>query len=78
MLKKYISKDWAILDSSCGYGNFFEIFKENLRIGNDIDDVALSVAKKRFPDVKFYNDNALKKINRKKFGIRESQKLCIV
>lgn len=78
MLKKYISKDWAILDSSCGYGNFFEIFKENLRIGNDIDDVALSVAKKRFPDVKFYNDNALKKIDRKKFGIRESQKLCIV
>ena len=78
MLKKHISKDWAILDSSCGYGNFFEIFNENLRIGNDIDDVALSVAKKRFPDVKFYNDNALKEIDRKKFGIRESQKLCIV
>jgi hypothetical protein len=71
----------VVLEPACGYGAFFaEKFpQENVRfIGADIDSIALSVASKKFSNVKFKKINMLSKISRSKFGIRESEKLAIV
>lgn len=75
------SSDWAVLDSSCGYGAFFtisEFFPNAKFIGNDTDVVAVEKCKKAFPNVKMFNENALKNINRANFDIQNGEKLIVV
>ncbi|KGI55267.1 Eco57I restriction-modification methylase domain-containing protein [Campylobacter sp. MIT 97-5078] len=75
-------KDYILLDSSCGYGNFLQLdgFKQN--IGADIDSIALSKAKAYFKDSYmnplFIHTNSLQNVSREKFNILESDKLIII
>ena len=65
-----IDDSYTILDSSCGYGAFFELsqfFKNNKYIGNDIDSKAIEMIPRAFPFVKLFNKNSLFNVNRKQF-----------
>lgn len=75
-------KNYVLLDSSCGYGNLLDtniIFRK--RIGADIDEYALNIAKRRFSEeknVKLFQNNSLINADRNKFGISQRDKLFIV
>lgn len=76
-----IDDSYFILDSSCGYGAFFELsefFSGNRFIGNDIDSQAIKIISDYFPSVKLYNKNSLLNVNRKQFDIPDNAKLIIV
>ena len=47
-IKPYINKDTIILDPACGYGDF--LYKQTIakKIGNDIDETAINIAKTKF------------------------------
>ena len=75
------SSQYELLDSSCGYGNFFygiEKYSFKRICGMDIDKKAIKVAKNNFPYINFYHNNALKDVTRKKFGIDTNSQLIIV
>lgn len=87
--KKYINIVWqkitpfideksVILDSSCGYGNFFDYNCIAKLIANDIDPIASKKTKENFPNLKTHNRNALKNVSRDMFGIKQNEKLIII
>lgn len=91
--KKYVSLvgDWlvrhgissgnAILDSSCGYGAFFELresLPENRFLGNDADEIAVKTVREIFPGVETFHENALSCVSREKFGVRKGESLVVV
>lgn len=64
---------FTLLDSSCGYGDFFV---RNLKyIGADIDEVALQSVPN---NVKKFHGNSLENLNRDKFKISSKEKLIII
>lgn len=78
-----IGKGWTIADLSCGYGAFFELadvegLHECRYIGNDIDHEAVEQARKLFPNVQWFEHNALADVTRAKFGIRDEERLVVV
>lgn len=76
-----IDNSYTILDSSCGYGAFFELsqlFAENKYVGNDIDSKAIKMIPSAFPFVRLFNLNALVNVCRKQFEIGDKEKLIIV
>lgn len=71
----------VVLDSSCGYGAFFSVpfpQKDVRFIGADIDGAALDVASANFSRVHFFQENALKNVSRKKYGISDEERLAVV
>jgi len=81
-IKKFLDNNSVILDSSCGYGNFFDIdidLNLNLdKIANDIDTVASTITKKNFKNIIVFNKNSLKNVSRKMFNIEQNKKLVII
>ena len=76
-----LAKNCVVLDPSCGYGAFFaltDMFPQNLFIGNDIDQAAVSQATADFPHVKFFCQNALCNVRREMYGIADDAKLIVV
>jgi hypothetical protein len=78
LILPYINEDFVILDSSCGYGNFFQNSVLNRQIGSDIDKQALEIAKKHHPKIEIYHKNALTEITRETYKIKNEEKLCII
>lgn len=90
MLKKYIdSKDYVLLDSSCGSGNFLQsqaIIKSGFAkdsfskiIGADIDKMALHIAKRTLDSkVILLHKNALHNVTREHFNLTQTDRLIIV
>ena len=81
ILQKNVSNinDHVILDSSCGYGSF--LAKKNIAkklIGADIDEKAISEAKKRNQDVNFTCQNSLMSVCRKNLKINNEEKLIVI
>jgi hypothetical protein len=76
-IEPYVSNDSVVLDTSCGYGNFFEHEKKCIKKANDIDKTACDIIKKRFNDIEVFNVNALKNVSRKQFNI-EKENLIII
>lgn len=83
-LKKYgINETWTIADLSCGYGAFFDLsgmanFAHCRFIGNDIDVKAISTARKMFPSIEFFVQNALCGVSRSKFKLGVNERIVIV
>jgi hypothetical protein len=79
-IEKYLTNETVVLDSSCGYGNFFSIdaYRKVEKIGNDIDEVAHNTTKQNFKDLKVFNKNALKGISRDMFEIGKDKHLVII
>ena len=76
-----LSSGRAVLDSSCGYGAFFELRESlpgNRYLGNDTDEVALRTVQRFFPEVETFCENALFDVSRKKFGVRNGESLVVV
>jgi Methyltransferase small domain len=72
-------EEFTILDSSCGYGSF--LAKKNIAkklIGADIDEKAISEAKKRIDDVNFIYQNSLVNVFRKNMAIEDNEKLIAI
>jgi len=78
-IEPHIDDDFIVLDTSCGYGNFLQKkSNNNKKIGNDIDEVAISSSYKNIDDACLFNHNALSEVSRRKYKINENDKLCIV
>lgn len=72
-------EDFTILDSSCGYGSF--LAKKNIAkrlVGADIDEKAVSEAKKRINNVDFICQNSLVSVCRKNLTIKNNEKLIAI
>lgn len=67
--------DFLLLDSSCGYGDFFIDSDVYEYLGADIDSKALG---KVASHIHTLQTNSLESVSRKKFGIQDSQKLIII
>lgn len=79
-IKEFIDKETVVLDSSCGYGNFFRIDNNSKvhKVANDIDNIACKVMKDNFQNIKVFNKNALEDVSREMFKIKKDKKLIIV
>lgn len=76
-----VNSSYTFLDSSCGYGAFFQLkhaFGKNKFIGNDIDSTAVNNASMLYPGIHFYNKNALYKVDRSEFGITTTEPLIVI
>ncbi|MCD8213434.1 MAG: SAM-dependent methyltransferase [Campylobacter sp.] len=74
MLEKYVNlSDFKLLDSSCGYGDFF--IKDLDYIGADIDEGAL---KKVSSKARIFQTNSLLNLSREKFALSQNDKLVII
>ena len=78
--KLQLDESYVIIDTSCGYGAFFRLqsfFPNNRYVGNDLDTVAVEMAKRNFPFIEAFNINALNNVHRSMFNL-EDEKICIV
>lgn len=73
LLEKNIQniKEYFILDTSCGYGSFL---RGDKAIGADIDDKAILVAKKNFPQFTYFHQNSLSNISRDQYNLSHQEK----
>ncbi|MDD2753786.1 MAG: N-6 DNA methylase [Candidatus Portnoybacteria bacterium] len=72
-------KDFSILDSSCGYGSF--LIRNNIvkrLIGADIDQKAISEAKKIISGVDFICQNSLLNVSRSSLMIKNDEKIITI
>lgn len=78
LLQRYIGdlSSYVLLDSSCGYGDFF--IKNLNYIGADIDEIALNRLQSKVKNAKTLCTNSLHKVSRAKFSIKDEQKLIII
>lgn len=73
------SRKYVLLDSSCGYGNFLgynALFKD--KIGADIDEKAIEIAKSHFRACKWFHSNSLQNVSRQKFHLTQNEPLIII
>jgi len=74
----FLTKKSLVLDSSCGYGNFFNYNIDCQKLANDIDTIAIKQTKLKFPNIKIFNKNALLNVNRNMFNISIKNSLIII
>ncbi len=77
-IKSHIDKKTVIFDPACGYGIFLTKQTVAKKIGNDIDETALEIAKSNARDVIYYKHNFLKVFDRAAYGIDKNEKLIII
>lgn len=72
-------KDYTLIDTSCGYGSFFQEtdlpFK---KIGADIDETAIKKAGNSNLDISFFCQNSLLNVSRKQYKLSSEDKIIIV
>ena len=78
MIEPYLRSQTTVIDSACGYGDFLKNCGQSITIGCDIDETAISVAKKNNDEVRFFQTNALCDVSRAKFGIPQQSDLIVV
>ncbi len=81
ILKKNIdnTKDFVILDSSCGYGSFLTKNKIAKRlVGADVDRSAISEARKKISNVEFICQNSLSNVSRQNLSIKNEEKIIVL
>jgi hypothetical protein len=78
MIKPFLNSKSIVLDSSCGYGNFFDYEINCQKKANDIDLIATNQTKANFPEIDVYNKNALSKVDREMFNISDNNELIII
>ena len=78
MIASYLNSQTTVIDSACGYGDFLKDRGQAITIGCDIDETAISVAKKNNDDFRFFQTNALCKVSKEKFGIPQQSYLIVV
>lgn len=72
--------EYTILDSSCGYGSFFDhsSVKNNRKIGADTDEIATKNAKNNIIGLEVIKHNSLMCLSRDRYNLAENEKLIIV
>ena len=80
MIAPYVNSQTTVIDSACGYGDFLKDCGQAITIGCDIDETAISVAKKNNEKnkVRFFQTNALGDVSRAKFSIPQQSDLIVV
>ncbi len=73
----FFNSQSIVLDSSCGYGNFFNYKINCQRKANDIDLIAVKQTKRNFPEIEVFNKNALLNVNREMFNISNNNLIII-
>ncbi len=77
-IQPFLNSKSVVLDSSCGYGNFFNYEVICQKKANDIDLTAVHYTKKFFPDIEIFNKNALLNVNGDMFNISKDDDLIII
>lgn len=70
--------DYSLVDTSCGYGSFLQTKDYKRVIGADIDEQAISEARKENKNAELTVSNSLKNISRGSLGLDEKDKLIII
>jgi len=78
MIKPFLNYKSIVLDSSCGYGNFFDYQINYPKKANDIDVIATNQTKNNFPEIDVYSKNALLNVDRKMFDISDNNELIVI
>lgn len=78
MIKPFLNDKSVVLDSSCGYGNFFDYEINCFKKANDIDVIATHQTKINFPEIEVSNKNALLNVSRDMFNISANDELFII
>jgi len=78
MIKPFLNDESIVLDSSCGYGNFFYHGIDCIRKANDIDIIATHQTKTNFPQIEVFNKNALLNVNREMFNVSRNDELIVI
>ena len=80
MVNKYIDNKTTIIDFGSGYGSFIDKFNNSGKrcIGTEIDEKSYEFLKENFKETKFYLENSLLNVNRKKYQIKNNEKLLII
>lgn len=80
MIKPFIKEDSIIIDFGSGYGSFIDVFSKlnNICIGTEIDQNSYNFLIKNFPNNKFYLENSLVKVSRRKYKITKSNHLIVI
>lgn len=79
LVTPFLTKNSVVLDSSCGYGNFFINNTKNYFLkANDIDSTAFQTTKNNFSNLEVFNKNALYNVSREQFNINKNQHLVII
>ena len=68
-------RDFRIIDTSCGYGNFLRVPDS---IGADYDKKAIEVARDQTVGCRFFCHNSLANVHRKQYGLSDDDKIIIV
>ncbi len=76
LIRPHLRPQTVILDSSCGFGNFFRPNKSYRQIGNDIDKEAIENIKDLA--IECHNRNALYQVSRSQYKISNRAHLCII
>ncbi len=74
----FLNSKSIVLDSSCGYGNFFNYKIDCQKKANDIDLIAVEQTKRNFPEVEDFNRNSLSNVSREMFNISDNDNLIII
>lgn len=78
MVKPFLNDKSIVLDSSCGYGNFFDYEINCIKKANDIDLIATHKTKINFPQIEVFNKNALLNVNRNMFNLSINDELIVI
>ena len=80
LIAPYVDSQTTVIDNACGYGDFLRSCGQAITVGCDIDETAISVAKKNNANkkVRFFQTNALGNVSRSKFGIPQQSDLIVV
>ena len=68
-------RNFRIIDTSCGYGNFLRFSHS---IGADYDKKAIEVARHQTFECTFFCHNSLANVSRKQYGLSDDDKIIIV
>ena len=76
---KFIDKNTIIGDFGAGYGAFIDKFQNIGKecFGTEIDDKSYELLKSNFPNVRFYHENSLLNVSRKKYNLGKNTLIVI-
>lgn len=72
------TSDFALIDTSCGYGSFLQAPQFSRIVGADIDVAALQTAKQQAPTAELICRNSLSDVSRQNFHIGPTEPLIII
>lgn len=73
------TRDYILIDSSCGYGSFLTPKQQFEKIiGADIDNKSINYCKTNINNCTLFNHNSLHNVSRKQYNLKNNDKIIII